>query len=175
MFTRIKKEIGYSATKTPFGLMGIAHTSEGVCSILFPEEKPFKKSLSQKFPHSQIYKESTDTSGCADQLREYFYGKRITFELDLDLDLPLFHLKALNAVRTIPYGITLSYKDIAFKTGNPAAVRAVGNANARNPVPLVIPCHRVIKHDGSLGGYGGKLERKIFLLEHEKRNHQILN
>ena len=175
MFSRIKKEIVYSVIKTPFGSMAIGHTFSGVCSILFPEENPFKKSFLQKFPHVQIYKESTDSTGCADQLREYFDGKRIAFDVDLDLDLPAFYTKALKAVLTIPYGETSSYKEIARKTGNPKGVRAVGNANARNPIPLIIPCHRVIKHDGRLGGYGGKLERKVFLLEHEKRNRQLLN
>ena len=76
---------------------------------------------------------------------------------------------------TIPYGETASYKEIAIKSGNPTGARAVGNANAQNPIPIIIPCHRVIKHNGSIGGYGGKIERKIFLLEHEKQNQHLLN
>ncbi len=175
MYSRIKNDIVYSVTETPFGSMGIAHSSEGICSILFPEENPCRISLLQKYPFANIYKETIDSSGCADQIREYFNGIRVSFDLDLDLNLPAFYTKVLKAVLTIPYGETLSYKDIAVKTGNSAGVRAVGNANASNPIPLIIPCHRVIKHDGSLGGYGGKLERKVFLLEHEKRNRHHLN
>ena len=86
MFTRIKKEIIYSVTKTPFGLMAVAHSLSGVCSILFPEENPFKNFLFQKFPRAKIYKESTDSTGCADQLRVYFDGKRIDFDVNLDLN-----------------------------------------------------------------------------------------
>ena len=116
-----------------------------------------------------------DSTGCADQLREYFDGKRIAFDVDVDLDLPAFYAKALKAVLTIPYGETSSYKEIARKTGNPTGVRAACNAKAHNPIPLIKPCHRVIKHDGSLGGYGGRIERKLFLLEHEINNRQLLN
>ena len=168
MFLRIKKEIVYSVTKTPFGSMAIGHTFSGICSILFPEENPFKISFLQKFPHVQIYKESMDSTGCADQLREYFDGKRIAFDVDVDLDLPAFYTKALKAVLTIPYGETSSYKEIARKTGNPKGARSVGNANAQNPIPIIIPCHRVIAHDGSLGGYGGNLDKKYFLLRLEE-------
>ena len=138
-------------------------------------EASFNNSLFQEFPRAKIYKESIDSTGCADQLREYFDGKRIAFDVDVDLNLPAFYTKALKAILTIPYGETSSYKEIARKTGNPKCFRAVGNANAQNPIPLIIPCHRVIKYDGSLGGYRGKLERKVFLLEHEKNNHQLLN
>ena len=175
MFSRIKKEILYSVTITPFGSLAVAHSLSGICSILFPEENPFKNSLLQKFPRAKIYKEHTDSTGCVDQLREYFDGKRIAFDVEVDLDLSVFYTKVLKTVLTIPYGETSSYKEIARKTGNPKCFRAVGNANAHNPIPVIIPCHRVIKYDGSLGGYRGKLERKVFLLEHEKNNHQLLN
>ena len=175
MFSRIKKEILYSVTITPFGSLAVAHSPSGICSILFPEENPFKNSLLQKFPRAKIYKEPTDSTGCVDQLREYFDGKRIAFDVEVDLDLSVFYTKVLKTVLTIPYGETSSYKEIARKTGNPKCFRAVGNANAQNPIPLIIPCHRVIKYDGSLGGYRGKLERKVFLLKHEKNNHQLLN
>ena len=175
MFSRIKKEILYSVTITPFGSLAVAHSLSGICSILFPEENPFKNSLLQKFPRAKIYKEPTDSTGCVDQLREYFDGKRIAFDVEVDLDLSVFYTKVLKTVLTIPYGETSSYKEIARKTGNPKCFRAVGNANAQNPIPLIIPCHRVIKYDGSIGGYRGKLERKVFLLKHEKNNHQLLN
>ena len=173
MSSRIKNEILYSVEKTPFGSMAVAHTFSGVCSILFPEESPFKSSLLQKFPHAKIYNESTDSTGCAEQIKEYFDGKRTVFDVKLDLDLPTFYTKTLKAVLTIPYGKTLSYKEIAQKTGTPKGARAVGNANAHNPIPLIIPCHRVIKHDGSLGGYGGRIDRKAFLLEHEKQQSSV--
>jgi len=170
-----RKEIFYSEIDSPFGLLALAHTSKGICSVLFSEEKPFSDSLLKKFPNSKLRKENSDSSGCERQLKEYFYTDRIDFELNLDLNLPLFYRKTLNTVMTIPYGETASYKEIAIKSGNPTGARAVGNANAQNPIPIIIPCHRVIKHNGSIGGYGGKIERKIFLLEHEKQNQHLLN
>jgi len=175
MSIKNRKELFYSETDSPLGLLGMAHTSKGVCSILFPEEKPFSESLLIKFPNSNLRKENSDSSGCEKQLKEYFHSRRIDFELNLDLNLPKFYRETLYTVLTIPYGKTASYKEIAIKTGNPSGFRAVGNANAQNPIPIIIPCHRVIKHNGNLGGYGGKIERKAFLLEHEKQNQNLLN
>ena len=166
--------ISYSTTDTPFGTMAISKSKNGICSILFPEEKPFKSSLKNLFPDSAIYKETTDSSNITSQLDEYFKGIRFNFEMKLDLSLPKFFSKVLKAVSTIPFGQTASYKDVAIKCGNLNASRAVGNANAKNPVPIIVPCHRVIKHNGNIGGYGGKLERKFFLIEHEKRYSKMI-
>jgi O-6-methylguanine DNA methyltransferase len=170
MNVKINKEIFLSSTSTPFGPMGIAHSNGKICTILFPEELPFEKTLDTKFKPSNIQKESQDSSGCARQMKEYFSGKRFSFDVELELFLSKFFSKVLTMVSLIPYGETRSYKDIARKVGNPLGMRAVGNANAKNPLPILIPCHRVINHDGRLGGYGGRIERKVFLLEHEKRN-----
>ena len=83
------------------------------------------------------------------------------------MDLPPFYQKILMEVSKIPFGTTVSYRDIAVRAGNPKAVRATGNANAKNPVPIIIPCHRVLSSDGTLGGYGGGLDLKKRLLLHE--------
>ena len=91
----------------------------------------------------------------------------IIFSLNIDIHLPSFYKKSLTKVAEIPFGETTSYKSIAIKIGNPNASRAVGNANANNPLPIIIPCHRVIANDGSIGGYGGGLKTKRFLLELE--------
>ncbi len=88
--------------------------------------------------------------------------------MTLDLTMPPFYYEVLTEVHKIPYGETASYKNIAERVRNPGAVRAVGSANAQNPIPIIIPCHRVIAHDGSLGGYGGNLDKKYFLLRLEK-------
>ena len=101
------------------------------------------------------------------QLLEYFDGRRQSFELKLAPSGTTFQLAVLAALQTIPFGQTRSYLDIARLIGRPAAVRAVGAANGRNPLPIVIPCHRVIGSDGSLTGFGGGLETKRFLLELE--------
>ncbi len=103
------------------------------------------------------------------QLEEYFAGSRRTFELPLAPRASPFQARVLEALLTIPYGETCSYKDIAVALGDPLAVRAVGSANGSNPLPIVIPCHRVIGSDGSLTGFGGGLDAKRYLLDLEQR------
>ena len=102
-----------------------------------------------------------------DQLEEYFQGIRRRFDLDLKPTGTPFQLRVLDALSTIPYGETRSYREIAAQIGRPRAVRAVGAANGRNPLPIVVPCHRVIGADGSLTGFGGGLEAKRHLLDLE--------
>ncbi len=101
------------------------------------------------------------------QLEQYFAGERHEFDVRLDLAGNGFELSVWKALLAIPYGETASYGQIAGRIGAPSAARAVGLANARNPVAVIVPCHRVIGADGSLTGYGGGLERKRFLLELE--------
>lgn len=161
------KTITYSTVETPFGQMGIARSATGLCRVLFPEEAPFETALKHDFPKATI---SRDDHVCADinkQINEYFSGKRTEFDLIIDLQSPPFYKKALQAVNKVPYGKTASYKEIALKAGNVKAVRAAGSANANNPIPIVIPCHRILNTGGGLGGYGGNLQRKAFLLELE--------
>ena len=101
------------------------------------------------------------------QLTEYFSGLRHRFALPLDLHGTAFQLRVWQALCDIPYGETISYAELARRIGNPAAVRAVGLANARNPISIIVPCHRVVGSSGRLVGYGGGLERKRFLLRLE--------
>ncbi|NLC68540.1 MAG: methylated-DNA--[protein]-cysteine S-methyltransferase [Clostridiaceae bacterium] len=107
---------------------------------------------------------------CMRQLDEYFEGKRKEFSLNIKLRGTDFQKKVWTALLEIPYGHTSSYGEIAAKVGNKKAARAVGNANNRNPVSIIVPCHRVIGSDGSLSGYGGGSWRKKWLLEHERKN-----
>ena len=104
------------------------------------------------------------------QLGEYFEGVRRTFELDLAPVGTLFQRKVWRALSDIPYGETRSYAEIASAIGNPRAAMAVGGANGSNPLPIVVPCHRVIGSDGSLTGFGGGLAAKRFLLDLERNN-----
>lgn len=101
------------------------------------------------------------------QLKEYFDGKRKNFDLPLDVAGTSFQKSVWRELRKIPYGKTCSYRDIASRIKNPKAVRAVGNASGKNPVSIIVPCHRVIAADGSLGGYSSGLEMKRKLLELE--------
>ena len=104
------------------------------------------------------------------RLTEYFEGARQTFDLPLAPEATPFQARVLAALREIPYGETRSYKDVAVAVGNPKAVRAVGGANGSNPIPIVIPCHRVIGSNGTLTGFGGGLDTKRFLLDLERRH-----
>ncbi|MEJ1932857.1 methylated-DNA--[protein]-cysteine S-methyltransferase, partial [Nostoc sp. NIES-2111] len=108
------------------------------------------------------------------QLAEYFGGWRQSFDLPLRAEGTAFQQEVWAALQEIPYGQTMSYGELAQKLGKEKAVRAVGAANGRNPIAIVVPCHRVIGADGSLTGYGGGMERKKFLLELESRQGSLL-
>ena len=111
-----------------------------------------------------------DSPRCDDvvrQLDEYFQGKRQTFDLPLKPEGTVFQKTVWAALRIIPYGTTISYKQLAERIGSPESVRAVGRANATNPIPIIVPCHRVIGADGSLTGFGGGLPLKELLLKLE--------
>jgi methylated-DNA-[protein]-cysteine S-methyltransferase len=102
------------------------------------------------------------------QLDQYFAGKRRAFEVPIDRRLSHgYRRTVLEALTEVPYGETVSYKDLAERTGNPRASRAVGSAMATNPIPIVVPCHRVLRTGGALGGYGGGLGTKVWLLQLE--------
>jgi methylated-DNA-[protein]-cysteine S-methyltransferase len=103
------------------------------------------------------------------QLEQYFAGERTEFELDLEPDGTPFERRVWDAVRAIPYGETASYADIARRIGHPSACRAVGRANGRNPLAVIVPCHRVVGSDGSLTGYAGGIDAKRTLLDLERR------
>jgi len=122
-------------------------------------------------PHTQPRDAVRDDAPLRDarlQLEEYFAGERCEFSVALDAMGTEFQRRVWEALRAIPFGETVSYGDIARRIGNPRAVRAVGLANGRNPIAIIVPCHRVIGANGSLTGYGGGLERKRFLLALEK-------
>lgn len=104
------------------------------------------------------------------QLDEWFAGSRTHFDVEISLQGTEFQRSVWSALQAVPYAETCSYADLAREVGRPAATRAVGLANGRNPVSIVVPCHRVVGASGSLTGYGGGLERKAWLLDHEQRH-----
>ena len=106
----------------------------------------------------------------AEQFDAYFAGERSTFDIEMNLLGTPFQQRVWSQLCQIPYGETISYGELARRVGNPNASRAVGLANGRNPIAIVVPCHRVIGANGSLTGYGGGLERKTWLLEHEVKH-----
>ena len=111
--------------------------------------------------------QTTLTKKAANQVREYLSGKRKYFTLPIEISLPPFYKKVLSQVSKIPYGSVSTYKNVAKMSGNIKASRAVGTANSSNPLPIIIPCHRVITSNGSIGGYNYGLKMKKKLLKHE--------
>jgi len=140
------------------GKIGIEEEKGAISRIIFGNEL---KAPDVEEMETPIIKET------AKQLAEYLAGKRKAFDLPLKLKGTSFQMQVWQALTTIPYGETRSYRQIAEQIGNPKACRAVGLANNRNPIPIIIPCHRVIGTNGKLVGYGGGLEIKKRLLELE--------
>jgi methylated-DNA-[protein]-cysteine S-methyltransferase len=145
------------------GRLGIAETDGAICRVFFGGKKKAAADGDFALAETALIKKA------AAQLAEYFDGKRKKFELPLALQGTDFQVLAWKALQTIPFGKTCSYRDIAEKIGRPKACRAVGMANNRNPVVIIVPCHRVIGQDGDLTGYGGGLPVKRFLLELEAK------
>jgi len=104
---------------------------------------------------------------CISELEEYFSAKRKFFSFEMNLIGTDFQVKVWNELLNIPYGKTISYEELAIRVGDIKSIRAVGLANGQNPIAIVVPCHRVIGKNGDLGGYGGGLDKKVWLLEHE--------
>jgi len=147
--------------ESKLGPIGIAE-SDGRITHLFFQNETFS-------PDGYIQGETAVLTEAAKQLSEYFDGRRKEFELPLAPAGTEFMQRVWNALQQIPYGETRSYKQIAKMAGNEKACRAVGMANNRNPISIFIPCHRVIGADGTMVGYGGGLDKKIYLLELERR------
>ena len=160
-----------SEIKSPIGLLRIIGTETELLEILF-EEAELSKSLdfwTSHFGEIQLHNAPSEgvVKKAQEELDEYFQGKRKKFDIPVKLVGTPFQLKVWQALREIPYGKTYSYQQIAKMVGNPRAVRAVGNANGQNRIPIIVPCHRVINASGQLGGYGGGLSRKVYLLKLE--------
>ena len=150
---------GWDVHESPIGPLTVIASERGIRGLLFPGDHRLDGRA--RSPEA--------VAGAVTQLAEYFAGDRQSFELDLDLRGNDFQLAAWTELRKVPFGATVSYKELAGRIGRLDRIRAVGGCVARTPVPIIVPCHRVIGSDGSLTGYGGGLERKAFLLEHERR------
>ena len=151
----------YCYTDSPLGKLLLAGDFNGLSHI------GFQYGPEPVFPENEWRRDAAYFVNAIVQLKEYFAGKRSQFCLRLNPAGSPFQLKVLEALTRVPYGETASYADIARMVKNPRAVRAVGSANRKNPLPIVIPCHRIIGSNGRLTGFNGGLERKEWLLEHE--------
>jgi len=153
-------ELCFGYYESPIGLIEISGTADAIRSLNFVEG----------------HREGCCSNRLVDQavkeIKEYFHGNREQFDVPLDLQGTAFQEAVWQELLNIPYGSTASYGDIAKAIGNPKAVRAVGGANHRNPIALIVPCHRVIGSDGSMTGYGSGIWRKEWLLKHESKRQE---
>jgi methylated-DNA-[protein]-cysteine S-methyltransferase len=156
-------DVRYDVVDSPFGELLVAATDRGLCRIWFDPEGQ-EEELARLFgirvlrsPLDDIHRE----------LDEYFDGERREFDLPIDLRVASFNEQVLRELAQVPYGITTTYGALAHKVGRPNAARAVGTVMNRNPIPIVLPCHRVVGSNGSLTGYAGGLDMKLKLLQLE--------
>jgi O-6-methylguanine DNA methyltransferase len=162
--------VSYTVFKNPIGLTGLAATNKGLIRLAnkVPSEKAFERLLIKNLGF-QVKKDPQYFNPLIKQFQAYFKGELKTFKFPLDLRLGTpFQQKVWKALLTIPYGATRSYKWMAETINNPNSARAVGNANGLNPLSIIIPCHRVVRENGALGGYTGGVRIKRYLLDLEK-------
>lgn len=167
------KFVSITHIETELGQMVAAATDKGICMFEFADSKSIDlelRQLSEHFKAPLVQEESHHFNSLKKQLNEYFKGERRSFDIPLDLVGTEFQKRAWLGLLNIPYGCTISYGKQAELLGKPSSVRAVANANARNKVSIILPCHRVIGSNGTLTGYGGGLWRKTRLLELEREN-----
>jgi len=164
------KELEKTTIDTPIGHLTIIASADGLTHILFDGQEPADAGLDETIP---AVVDNVMLTRAATQLTEYFAGTRREFDLPLDPAGTEFQVQAWMALADIPYGDTTTYAHQAEAIGRPNAVRAVGSANGSNPIPIVLPCHRVIGSNGSLTGYAGGLDLKRRLLDME-RSQQTL-
>src|SRR5580704_1170966 len=151
----------YTQIESPVGPLLLVADEAGLRQILFVNGRHGAR------PEASWKQDTAPLEKTIRQLRSYFAGEREEFDLSLAPEGTRFQQEVWKRLCDIPYGETISYGELARKIGNPNASRAVGLANGRNPIPILVPCHRVIGADGSITGYGGGLERKRWLLAHE--------
>jgi O-6-methylguanine DNA methyltransferase len=169
---RQETAITQAIRETPLGPVFLSFSPQGLHELAFVREQDSRQGTAvASHPEKTVIPRETLQKWqdqVAQALENYFAGKPTDFaSLPLDLRGTPFQLRVWEELRKIPWGATISYKELAARVGNPKALRAVGQANGANPLPLIIPCHRVIAADGSLGGYSSGLERKRRLLRHE--------
>ena len=157
----------YCYLDTPIGDLLLAGDEEALCLIGFPEGSMRRE------PEAEWIFSEKPFADALEQLSSYFAGERKTFDLALNLGGTEFQLRVLEELQKIPYGTTTSYGDVAKRIGRPKAVRAVGAANGRNPIPIIIPCHRVIGSSGAMTGFGGGIPTKEALLRLELEHSQF--
>lgn len=157
----VRPQLYFMSVSTPLEELILIGSDDGLREILWQDSE---------IPSAVVAGSSDVLDESARQLHAYFAGDLEKFDLPLDLAGTDFQLLAWRSLAEVPYGATISYAQQAHRIGRPSAARAVGAANGRNPVPIVLPCHRIVGANGSLVGFGGGLDRKAWLLDHEARH-----
>jgi O-6-methylguanine DNA methyltransferase len=168
--------IHYESVETPVGPLLLGATSHALCLLEFAAPQRLDRQLAmvrRTFGTEIVSGTSVIIRRAHEQLADYFAGRRTRFDLPLDYRGTPFQVAVWQALLEIPYGATCSYGQLAKQLGDPGASRAIGSANGMNHIAIVIPCHRVVNSNGTLGGYGGGLERKRFLLDLERGQGQL--
>lgn len=162
-------DVAYDFAESPFGRLLVAVTPRGIVTIVYPgEEIEGQLDRLARAVSPRVMQSAMATDEARRELDEYFSGTRRGFAVGVDLRLVRgFTRRVLEQTALIPYGNTSSYSEVAKRAGSPRAMRAAGNALASNPIPIVVPCHRVLHSSGGLGGYTGGLDRKVALLRLE--------
>ncbi len=155
--------MGATRFASPIGELVITDSDSGLTGVWFPG----KGQVAAAPPDDGRGPASAVLARACEQLAQYFARSRTTFDIPLDPPGTPFQRRVWDALRAIPYGTTLSYSELARRLGDLRATRAVGAANGKNPIPIIVPCHRVVGASGALTGFGGGLDRKRWLLEHE--------
>ncbi len=164
--------IRFTTAKCPLGRVLIAATQKGICWLSFDNtDKKAEAALRAEFPAASITRADAELKAWLGELQRHLAGEQPHLDLPLDVRATAFQRRVWDALLTIPYGETRSYKEVAEAIGEPQAARAVARACATNPVAVIVPCHRVIGTDGKLHGYAGGLHRKKKLLETEKKRN----
>lgn len=163
MKTAQQPDLWMTEMRSPVGVLRLVASASGLCHVHWPNDRGALTPTRQVNPE-----EHPILLDAVEQLSDYFAGTLRQFHLPLDLRGTEFQILAWNALATIPYGHTATYSGQAARIGRPTAVRAIGAANGKNPLSIVLPCHRVIGADGSLTGFAGGLDAKRQLLDHEQ-------
>lgn len=164
--------LSYHVMSSPVGLLFIVGGDHGLKSIRFMDRRSIKRVIADHtaiFPEAEWQPSLLDLKPVVDQLEAYFCGALSVFDVTVAPQGTAFQRAVWQALLTIPYGETQSYGQIAKAIGQPRSARAVGLANNQNPIPIIVPCHRVVGARGAMTGYGGGLPRKRWLLQHEAR------
>lgn len=168
---KLHEQLAYKLLASPIGMLKLVASTKGLVAILWENDKPRRVRLAdgvEEALHPVLVRTEIELS-------EYFAGKRDKFSVPLDMRGTTFQKQVWQALLAIPFGETRTYGDLANRLGNPAATRAVGAANGRNPIAIVVPCHRVIGATGSLTGFAGGLQAKAHLLNLEGVNIRKLS